>query len=266
MALNSGNSGLYAGYSGLGSNKGLYAGYSGVGSMNAAAALPASINIANLAAFWDASNIGSLNSAYGKVGQWLDLSGNGNHLVQFTDTNQPTSGTRTMNGLNVLDFDGTYSFMNLSRAITGGVFTVYFVALTDGLIANPQDIVSSSLGGGVEIRFANSASNGAIQVVRKSQSVLLTSSSNNSASTPYSFIITTSNSGNTVYKKGSAAGTNATSASYTNGIDMIGASAGGVPSTPLNGVIGEIAIYTRILSGAEITAISNYSVAKWAIP
>jgi hypothetical protein len=41
----------------------------------------------------------------GTVSRWDDKSGNGYHAVQGTGSNQPNTGTRTINGLNVIDFD-----------------------------------------------------------------------------------------------------------------------------------------------------------------
>ena len=58
--------------------------------------------------FWfDASDEASvIRDANGKVSYWNDKNGN-KHLSQATASKQPTYGTRTYNGLNVVDFDGT---------------------------------------------------------------------------------------------------------------------------------------------------------------
>ena len=54
-----------------------------------------------------------IRDANGKVSQWIDKtapdyssSNTNNHMVQATAANQPTWGTRTYNGLPVMDFDG----------------------------------------------------------------------------------------------------------------------------------------------------------------
>jgi hypothetical protein len=64
-------------------------------------------SVAGLFAWFDASNAGSITASGGAVSQWNDLSGNARHVTQGTGANQPTTGTRTMNLLNVIDFDGT---------------------------------------------------------------------------------------------------------------------------------------------------------------
>jgi hypothetical protein len=52
----------------------------------------------------DASDTSTITEVGGAVSQWDDKSGNGNNVTQGTAAAQPTSGTRTLNGLNVLDF------------------------------------------------------------------------------------------------------------------------------------------------------------------
>lgn len=57
-------------------------------------------------AWYDATVPSSITIATG-VSQWNDLSGNGRHLTQGTGDDQPATNSRTINGLNVLDFGGT---------------------------------------------------------------------------------------------------------------------------------------------------------------
>jgi len=58
-------------------------------------------------ALWlDASDTATITASLGSVSQWDDKSGNGRHFAQGTAAAQPTTGTRTANGLNVIDWDG----------------------------------------------------------------------------------------------------------------------------------------------------------------
>ena len=115
------------------------------------------------------------------------------------------------------------------------------------------------------MRFANSGGNGVMAVVRRGQAVLLSGSTNNSASTAYSFVVTTANTGNAITKNGAAGGSNATSASYTQDIQAIGCESSTAVSTPLNGIIAEVTIYTGIKTAGEITQLANYSMSKWGV-
>ena len=66
--------------------------------------------LSGLQLWLDASDTTTITESSGSVSQWDDKSGNENHVSQGTAVNQPTTGTRTINGLNVLDFDGDMLF------------------------------------------------------------------------------------------------------------------------------------------------------------
>jgi len=82
-------------------------------------------------ALWlDASDESTLSGpGGGAVSTWSDKSGNGNELTQATSANQPTTGTRTMNGLNVLDFSS--DALSLAGFTTTSPYTVIAVFAPD---------------------------------------------------------------------------------------------------------------------------------------
>lgn len=53
----------------------------------------------------DASDASTITDSSGSVSQWSDKSGNDANATQSTGSKQPTTGTRTLNGKNVIDFD-----------------------------------------------------------------------------------------------------------------------------------------------------------------
>lgn len=62
-------------------------------------------------AHWlDASDAATITSSGGKVSTWTDKSGSGMHAAQTDVSRQPITGTHTINGKNVLDFNG-YGYM-----------------------------------------------------------------------------------------------------------------------------------------------------------
>lgn len=63
----------------------------------------------------DASDAATVISVSGAVSQWKDKSGNGLNFSQETSANQPVTGTRTQNALNVIDFN-----RSSSQWLTGG--------------------------------------------------------------------------------------------------------------------------------------------------
>jgi hypothetical protein len=105
------------------------------------------LTLPNLWAWYDASNAGSITSSGGAVSQWNDLSGNTRHVTQGTAGAKPTTGSRTQNGLNVLDFDGgdTLTIGSISFGVTN--WTVYFVGGED-TTANNRGIFCFNTGVG----------------------------------------------------------------------------------------------------------------------
>jgi hypothetical protein len=58
-------------------------------------------------AWFDASDLSTITESAGSVSQWNDKSGNSNNATESDPAKQPTIKNRSINGLNVLDFDGT---------------------------------------------------------------------------------------------------------------------------------------------------------------
>ena len=71
----------------------------------------------------DASDTSSITASSGSVSQWNDKSGNASNFTQATGANQPTTGTRTINGKNVIDFDGTNDFLECSSSTASVSYT-----------------------------------------------------------------------------------------------------------------------------------------------
>lgn len=69
------------------------------------------VDLPNLKLWLDPSDLSSISHSAGSVSQINDKSGSGNNFVQANSGRQPITGTVTLNGLNVLDFDGSNDFM-----------------------------------------------------------------------------------------------------------------------------------------------------------
>ncbi|PXA04418.1 hypothetical protein DDZ13_07760 [Coraliomargarita sinensis] len=67
-------------------------------------------------AWYDASDASTIIESAGLVSQWNDKSGNANHMKQASASSQPVTGARSINGLNVMDFDGADALQEDSNA------------------------------------------------------------------------------------------------------------------------------------------------------
>lgn len=88
--------------------------------------------IDGLIAWYDASDTSTIVESGGAVSQWNDKSGNGNNATQGIVAAQPVTGTRTINGLNALDFDGSAA-MSIPHTPFNGAsgITAFIVAQAD---------------------------------------------------------------------------------------------------------------------------------------
>jgi len=99
-------------------------------------------------ALWlDAADASTITESGGKVSQWDDKSGNNNHATQVNASAKFSTGTRTLNGLNVLNGDGNDLMSGSIDYGTSGEFSVFMVAVID--------VINSGYDG----VFANNGSN-----------------------------------------------------------------------------------------------------------
>ena len=101
---------------------------------------PAQIS-ANL--WLDATDASTITEVGGNVNQWNDKSGNSNN---FTGTDMPITNARTLNGLNVIDFNGTSNYLDGGDILDVGTgdYTVISVLDIDDVTSNYGAVWSKS--------------------------------------------------------------------------------------------------------------------------
>lgn len=96
-------------------------------------------------AWWDAADLSTITDAGGgAVSQLDDKSPNGRDLSQATSGHRPITGTRTINGLNTLDFDGSNDNLFDDTALASNVINYACVVEpddtgNDGNLTNGQN-------------------------------------------------------------------------------------------------------------------------------
>jgi len=102
--------------------------------------------------FWfDAADSATITASAGAVSQWDDKSGNGYDVIQDVAADQPTTGSRTIGGLNVIDFSGVEAL----RRTTDGPYARNVGSLL--VITLMQDDSLSSSDAQLEIKTAGGA-------------------------------------------------------------------------------------------------------------
>jgi len=100
----------------------------------------------------DSTDLLTLNSDYnrtspvasGLVAGWQDKSGRGQHFGQGASSARPSTGIRTYNGLNVLDFNGTNWIGSNEILSTGSDFSILMFAKIDSVSSEWDSLISSS--------------------------------------------------------------------------------------------------------------------------
>lgn len=222
-------------------------------------------DIAGLALWLDASDAATITQSAGAVSQWNNKVSGWSHAIQASGVNQPITGSRTLNGLNVIDFDGLLHRMDFtaypSRA---NGYTYFFVVIPDTAAAFPRNIIGGSAPagtGGLNVRLATTTLRQ--QIVRTNQAVLLSGGTNISTATAIIVAGQSSSAGNAVYNNGVPDGSNATNAAYS--VDVVDNLGHSNTVNLFDGVMAENLVYTGVLSNANKNLVGAYLSAKWGI-
>jgi len=225
----------------------------------------------------DAADSSTITLSGSSVTQWNDKSGNGYNVSQGNAANQPAIISFGLNGLDVIDFDGSNDVLtrgatNLARNITGGtVYCVYAhdVVPTTGQIAIKiaqsatvtRQVVSGFSG---KIRAGGrTLDNDSFQFVLGSRDIIAAE-----------FIIATglfvySNTDLFVYFNKALDGSllsyqsNTTTSNTASGNLGIGASEDA--TEPFNGKIAEILVFHTAHTAQQRTAVWSYLANKWGL-
>jgi len=114
---------------------------------------------ASLLSWHDASDATTITNSGDDVSALADKSGNGYTFSEATDTNQPHTGTRTINSLNVLDFNGTtHRLRNTSYpAAANSNLMVLLVANVDAVTNESNSLFRIGNTSRVNLRSVNGA-------------------------------------------------------------------------------------------------------------
>jgi hypothetical protein len=230
----------------------------------------------------DAADTSTITVSGNEVTQWTDRSVNAYAFTQGTSTNRPSSGTRTVNSLNVIDFDGSNDRLVSTAAASTWNFlhnptgnTTFWVFLPDGS-ANFSVIAFTNEGSGVQNGFtfqylANSPQDLYYSVTASSTVCEVSGALTTGSAALYTFKADTSNAtlANRLkfYKNnGAATGTSTASGTATTNNAAITLHIGGKAGyTHFNGAIGEIIAYPSVLSDADRQKTRDYLIAKWGL-
>lgn len=217
-------------------------------------------SIAGLGLWYDASDLNTITHSLGAVSAWADKSGNSRTLSASAGT-EPTTGTRTQNARNVLDFDGTDNSMVTAATFTyGASWTNFLVALND----DGADSTSQMMFTGEAFPTAYG------RIVKLNTNVFrMRNGANLDRGVPdtSAHIYTVQYNGlssllridGTQQSTAGSAGTNSATVAFRIGADPDG------PVSFWDGWIGEIIGYAAVLDATDIARVEGYLNRRWAI-
>ena len=245
-------------------------------------------------ALWlDAADSSTITESGGVVSQWNDKSGGATNFTQGTTAARPATGAATLNGRNVLTFDGGDTLLAgdaLDNVWTGNEFHLFCVAKNDNVTSSNGAILTKTAGGADDQRaFAYYIRTSKLQLVTHYSLDVLnytvldgSTSISNSAWTIGAAAYTSTGSG--------SANTTSRVQMTVNGLDQtevvlassgnlgtiqngtaqlaIGTSAGTAGTllgAPLTGAIGEIIVTASVLSALNRQKIEGYLAHKWGL-
>ncbi|HAC91970.1 MAG TPA: hypothetical protein DCF63_15295 [Planctomycetaceae bacterium] len=244
------------------------------------------LDVANCKVWLDASDTSTISLSGSQVTQWTDKTANAYQFTQGTAANRPLSGTRTQNGKNVIDFDGTNDKLVSNAANStwnflhnGTEHTIFVAFMMDvdtcngfmlGTSAAIFTKIGASHGGLAGDRIFSQVSTGSslarvvdadVTGIGDFQTFTFVSMtmkpSNATASERVAFR----------YESGAAQKPNTASASVvaSDATDALSIGSNSTDTFPMNGVIGEIIVYDVALSDANRILIQDYLTTKWNV-
>lgn len=233
------------------------------------------LKVLGLKMWLDMADESTISDTSGAVDSVSDKSGNGNDATE-TGANRPTTGTRTENGKNVLDFNGSASRLIVEDSPdfnhSGAGFTLITVAVVDSYAAGSEPLVAKFQNNlGEELRFASNNFNnfGLLATLG------LTSTTDVIVTTGIAPTDGEAFFAGVVYEDGGVGAPIVASADPVNAANNLSIPESTQPiyignirgtSEYLDGAICEVLWYDRKLTNAEIDYIGNYLKAKWGVP
>jgi hypothetical protein len=207
----------------------------------------------------DAADTTTIIESGGSVSQWNDKSGNGYNVTQSNATNQPTTGTATINGLNVLVFDGSNDSMtNTAIPSTSQPYTYVIVAQESSAMTAVKALLNA-VGSPFLALFLNGTS------PNRTVSVAATAFVTGPIVTPANVNAYFMSGNGASSLLGTSAGLNSVTISGNRAAGVRVGTNAGANGEFFSGSVAEVLYFDKLLTTQERTDLFVYLNAKWGI-
>ena len=218
-------------------------------------------SITGLQLWLDAADSSTITTGTG-VSEWRDKSATGSKWAQTTGNNQPATGTQTLNGKNVIVFDGSNDSLSAVTPLSTSMPLSFFIV--QRIVAKTSfgmTYTTSTTSDAWNIR--QSGSTGGLNIVANNSIVInLSSEDRTGISDLLSWVVPSS--GNSVLRRN---GTQLTLDGPTlkpvlTGTHYLGRRSDGFY---FNGWIAEVIAYSTELSASQSSSVEKYLAKKWGV-
>jgi hypothetical protein len=220
-------------------------------------------SIAGLQLWLDAADASTISIDTG-VSQWRDKSATGSVWAQAVGNEQPATGTATMNGRNVLVFDGSNDSLSATTPLSTSMpLTMFVVQRIVAITSFGMTYTSGTSGGHFDIR--QSGSFGRLEVLANATQVAGTNATTDRTGNNDILSVRFPDTGtNSVFLNGTAlsAGPGTTARPVLTGTHYIGRRSDGFYA---NIRVAEILAYSTLLTDTQRKTVESYLGKKWGI-
>lgn len=206
---------------------------------------------------WDPTALGLANGD--PVASFTDMSGNGVHATQATSASRPTFTTGAINGKSALSFDCVDDFLIFTMpAYTAASIFIVADGATDSVQAN-SGLWQVGSGASTHMAFDDGiAYDGALSTSRQTLGNLTASFSD-----PFLYSVASGAGDWRAYMNGTSVFTTASNTvGFSGAAARLGINSGG---NLWRGLIGEVLLYTRVLTTVERDSVTSYLKTKWGV-
>ena len=217
-------------------------------------------SLTGLFAWYDASTSSSITTQTG-VSQWADLSGNARHLTQSTTNNQPAYGTVTLNGKPTITFDGTNDVLRSAAWTLNQPYHTFVIFRHETTFSSATYGIAHNIGTPRSGEFFYGAATTLTLFAGSSIFRTGVASGAREAFNPYEI---ESNGASSAVRFRTLSSTGNAGTNNSNGL-TVGANGNTTPTQHGDISVAEIAIFSRVLTGGDLTKVRNYLANKWAV-
>jgi len=216
----------------------------------------------------DADDSATVTESGGSISQWDDKSGNNRDVTQATGANQPTTGTRTIGGLNAIDFIPSNSLGN-SVPFGNGTNSFYMISVIS--LDSYNAIYGSELAG--QHNFGSAAdfifsvlTSGAVSYNRAGGALVLSTSAGAVPLSATMCSVIRDGNNYALHVDGTEEATAVDFNSIGNTVPFeIGSSNNNNAGSDLDGLYGELIIVNSSVSTADRQRVEGYLAWKWSL-